>query len=379
VVLTELAGGRLDSPLVADAAGHALARTGAVDVMAEVLDGVEPPSEEQAERLLSAAVSALHDAGQLEAARRVGVIAEQRGLGLTPAAQAVLLSTHRPAEPVRQDAGPVWTTDQLAAYNGLLQHEFANQLQASRSSSQTLGAAVRHLREKLPPEVVSAVAMYLEVLDDLETDFREVQDAQQKTIAKISAAAQQERTAAGVVPVLEAMDSVVAQLAAEAKDARTDIRILDRDDAARATVRGHATLVHFALHNLISNAIKAHKRCKDGARREIELLATFTESDRDDLTVAPYGWVIVSVRDHGDGVPDDLPDNVANWSMPGQPGQGAGIGLSRTENMLRGSGGRLWIDTSATGGSRFCFRLPSAARRQARGVQPAPREDQNRA
>ena len=382
VVLAEIESGHLASSLVAEAAGRALAREGRAGVFVEVLDAATPPlPEEQAERLLSSAVLGCADAGQLEAARQIGLIAEQRGLGLSPGAQAVLLATHRPAGPVQQDHGPVWTTDQLAAYNGLLQHEFANQLQTSRTRTRLMSSAVRRLRDELGPELTSDAIRYLDVLDDVEAALRQTQDAQQKTIDKIAAAAQQERTAAGVVPVLETIDAVAAQLLGEAAEARTDIRVLDRDDTARAMVRGHATLVHFALHNLVSNALKAHKRCKDDVRREIEVLATFAESDREDLAVAPYGWVIVSVRDHGDGVPDDLPDNVANWSIPGQPGQGAGIGLSRTENMLRGSGGRLWIDTSVTGGSRFCFRLPSAARRQVRSASmpQSPREETNHA
>jgi signal transduction histidine kinase len=346
----------------------------------QVLDPAEPAlPEDQAERLLSAVVLAFEDAGQPESARQVGSIAEDRGLSLTAAAQGALLATHRPADPVAEDLGPVWTTGQLEAYNGLLQHEFANQLQISRSSTQLLATAVRHLRRKLPAEVVADAGRYLDALDDVEEALRENGDAQQRTIEKIAAAADLERTSAGTVPVLDAMVSVAAQLAAEAATAATDIRVLDRDGSGRLSVRGHATLLHFALHNLLSNAIKAHERRKSAVRRDIELLATFAESDREDLAVAPYGWVIVSVRDHGVGVPDELPDNVANWSIPGQPGQGAGIGLRRTENMIRGSGGRLWIDLSVTEGSRFCFRLPSAARRQARGLPPTAREDQSRA
>ena len=183
-----------------------------------------------------------------------------------------------------------------------------------------------------------------------------------------------ERKSAGAVPVLPTIESVAAQLAVDAESERTTIRVLDPEAVARMSVRGHATLLHFALHNLLSNGIKAHRRRGGGARRAIEVLATFAESDREDLAVAPHGWVTVSVRDHGDGVPDDLPDNVANWALPEQPGQGLGIGLSRTENMIRLSGGRLWVDTSVTEGSRFCFRLPSA-RRPARAAHPTSRED----
>ncbi|SDF58639.1 Histidine kinase-, DNA gyrase B-, and HSP90-like ATPase [Blastococcus fimeti] len=370
----------LAADVVADAAGRALARTGDAGTVERVLVTAEPPlPEEQAERLVSAAVLEFEDAGRMEDARRIGTLAEGRGLDLSPGAQGALIATHRPADPLAtEDQGPVWTTAQLAAFNGLLHHEIANQLQVSRSRTRLLGSALASLRENLPPEVAERVADSLTKLARVQQALFDVQDEQQSTIDKIVAAADQERASAGVVPVLDAMTVVAQQMAGAAEAARTGIRVVNGEECARLHVRGHATLLQFALHNLISNGIKAHTRAKDELRREIELFATFAESAREDLGVAPYGWVIVSVRDHGDGVPDDLPDNVANWSMPGQPGLGAGIGLSRTENMIRLSGGELWVDQSVTEGSRFCFRLPSAARRQARGAQSTTREDPSR-
>ncbi|MGY2126968.1 ATP-binding protein [Blastococcus sp. SYSU DS0617] len=379
-VQAECQRGLLASDLVADAAGRALARTGDAAPVERVLDEAEPPlPEEQAERLVSVAVLAFDDAGQREDARRLRVAAQSRGLDLSPTALGVLLATDRPTVPVVEDLGPVWTTAQLAAYNGLLHHEIANQLQINRSRTRLLGTALGHLRANLPPEVAAENARYLEALERVERALHENQDEQQRTIDKIVAAADQERTSAGTVPVLDSMTVVAQQMASVAEEAHTTIQVVNRDECARLHVRGHATLLQFALHNLISNGIKAHGRFKDDVRRDIELMATFAESTREDLAVAPYGWVIVSVRDHGDGVPDDLPDNVANWSMPGQPGLGAGIGLSRTENMIRLSGGQLWVDQSVTEGSRFSFRLPSAARRQTRGAQTTPREDSSHA
>jgi hypothetical protein len=37
---------------------------------------------------------------------------------------------------------------------------------------------------------------------------------------------------------------------------------------------------------------------------------------------------------------------------------GTGIGLSMTRKIIENFGGRIWLDTTFTGGTRFCFTLP---------------------
>jgi signal transduction histidine kinase len=378
VVDAEVAGGTVQSPAPAQAAGRLLAGSGSLDAVLQVLDlpGETALDRELAEELASAAVRALHEAGQADLAHGLGRAAAQRQLTLSTSAQASLLTTYQPQEVSGSaDDGPVWTTAQLAAYNSLLQHELANHLRVGRNRTDTLATVVRKLREQVPSEVQADVGRYLDILDKVERGLRVSLEHQQRSIDKIAAAAEQERVSAGAVNVRDAIDAVVVQLRTEAEEAHTRLEILERDGCARMAVRVHATLLQFALHNLVTNALKAQARRKDGVERDVELLATFAESDREDLAVAPYGWIVVSVRDHGDGVPADLPDNVANWTIPGQPGQGAGIGLRVTENMIRQAGGRLWVDTAVAEGSRFCFRLPSAARRQARASRPISREE----
>ena len=37
---------------------------------------------------------------------------------------------------------------------------------------------------------------------------------------------------------------------------------------------------------------------------------------------------------------------------------GTGIGLAMTRKIIEYFGGKIWLDTSYTGGTRFCFTLP---------------------
>ncbi|MGY1601153.1 sensor histidine kinase [Geodermatophilus sp. SYSU D00815] len=380
LVRAELAAGTVSTATAAQAAGRLLAATGDVRPVVDVLDAVGDAAldPDLADEFVSAAVLASSATGEHALARELGAAAEARHVPLTPAAQAGLLSTHRPEEVAVAEQGPVWTTAQLAAYNSLLEHELANHLRATTEDVELLGDVAASLGAAAD-DVAPGLTRDLDALRDIVRSLRRTRALQQRSLAKIAAAADLERASAGTVLVLSAIESVAEQLGSEAATHGTDIRVLDREACGRMAVRGHATLLQFALHNLVSNAIKAHARRDDGEQRTVDVLATFTESDRDDLAVAPYGWVVLSVRDRGDGVPEDLPDNVANWSIPGQPGQGAGIGLRVTENMIRQSGGQLWIDPSVADGSRFCFRLPSAARRDARAAHRSSREEEIRA
>jgi signal transduction histidine kinase len=375
-VAVELSRGALAAPMVAEAAGRALATAGSTAAVLQALEGTETAQldDDTAEVLLSAAVLALAEAAQPDPAQELGRVAETRGLALSPAALGALLTSQRPEGPEAAEHGPVWTTSQLAAYNSLLEHEFANHLRASGESVELLGDVVASLRSRLPREAVALITREFDALDGVLGALRRTRALQRRSLEKIAAAADLERVSAGVVPVLSTIEAVVEQLRDEAAAANSTLRVLDSEAFEGMAVRGHATLLQFALHNLMTNALKAHTRRRDSEHRYVDLLATFAESDREDLADAPYGWVVLSVRDHGDGVPENLPGNVANWSIPGQPGQGAGIGLRVTENMLRQSGGQLWIDTSVAEGSRFCFRLPSAARRDARATRQHTRD-----
>jgi signal transduction histidine kinase/HD-GYP domain-containing protein (c-di-GMP phosphodiesterase class II) len=86
-----------------------------------------------------------------------------------------------------------------------------------------------------------------------------------------------------------------------------------------------------------------------------------------------------SVEDDGPGIPpEDLPRVFERFFRGRQPGEqqveGTGLGLAIARGIVELHGGRIWVESKPTGGSRFCFVLPlrqmasPAARRIARQI-----------
>ncbi|WP_296077989.1 sensor histidine kinase [uncultured Agrobacterium sp.] len=98
------------------------------------------------------------------------------------------------------------------------------------------------------------------------------------------------------------------------------------------------------LVNIISNAADAVEGLDD---RRIDLTAHKSE-----------GKVIVSVRDHGPGVPPAIMERIFDpfFSTKGV-GKGLGLGLSISYNIVKDFGGRLIVTNLENGGARFDIEL----------------------
>ncbi len=71
-------------------------------------------------------------------------------------------------------------------------------------------------------------------------------------------------------------------------------------------------------------------------------------------------WVYVDVEDNGPGVPDELKERIFDPFFTTKPlGQGTGLGLSVSRQLIRAAGGDIMLDSQSCslGGSRFVIRL----------------------
>ncbi len=101
------------------------------------------------------------------------------------------------------------------------------------------------------------------------------------------------------------------------------------------------------LANLISNAIKFSS---SGDRIEI------------DYQVQDNGLLLVSVRDYGAGIKEELLEAIFDKFIQSrqhhQSIPGTGLGLSICKEILEAHGGEIWAENSADGGAIFKFTLP---------------------
>jgi signal transduction histidine kinase len=101
------------------------------------------------------------------------------------------------------------------------------------------------------------------------------------------------------------------------------------------------------LQNLLSNSLK------------------FRASDRPpivrvDAEAAGSVWT-VTVTDNGVGVPEAESSRIFAPFSRGASGDeqpGHGLGLTICRRIVERHGGRIWVESAADGGSRFCFTLP---------------------
>ncbi|WP_432544542.1 sensor histidine kinase [Kineococcus sp. SYSU DK002] len=76
------------------------------------------------------------------------------------------------------------------------------------------------------------------------------------------------------------------------------------------------------------------------------------------------GWVVLTVDDGGEGVPDENRPYVFSKFWHGGARSGTGLGLYVTRGLVEAHGGDVDVDTAPAGGARFTVRLPAG--------EPAP-------
>jgi signal transduction histidine kinase len=83
-------------------------------------------------------------------------------------------------------------------------------------------------------------------------------------------------------------------------------------------------------------------------RRRVELVTRPTPDGR---------FVEIAVRDHGPGVPEEMSQRLFA-AFATTKAEGLGLGLSICQGIVTEHGGKLWLESSDSGGADFRFTLP---------------------
>jgi two-component system, NarL family, sensor histidine kinase BarA len=155
-------------------------------------------------------------------------------------------------------------------------------------------------------------------------------------------------------PVLRAEDVMAAEVVAEVvqdwKLAEPDRGVeLRLPDQPRST-HGDAEALRMVVGNLVDNA---GKHAPPGTPIRV-------------LVSQPDGLTRIEVADEGDGVPPIdrerifAPFTQLDASTTRRVG-GVGLGLFLVDRLVRGMGGRVWVEDNQGGGARFVVELPDLA------------------
>jgi signal transduction histidine kinase len=111
------------------------------------------------------------------------------------------------------------------------------------------------------------------------------------------------------------------------------------------SLRADADQLHRVLANLVRNARQAIE--STSASGEIRIGAEETDS----------AWII-TVEDNGPGLPPKAQEHLFAAFAGGARRGGTGLGLAISAELVRGHGGRLSLDRTGPGGTRFMIALP---------------------
>ncbi|MDA3906573.1 MAG: ATP-binding protein [Bacteroidales bacterium] len=121
------------------------------------------------------------------------------------------------------------------------------------------------------------------------------------------------------------------------------------------------------LLNLINNAFYA---CTERSRTSTEQSRTSTErsrsADENDykplvsvITLKEEDKIIIKVRDNGNGIPESIKDKIFQPFFTTKPtGQGTGLGLSLSYDIIKAHGGSLELNTEKNVGTEFIITFP---------------------
>ncbi len=145
----------------------------------------------------------------------------------------------------------------------------------------------------------------------------------------------------------QALDKALANLGAAVEESGARV---DRPEHLPEIV-GDPTLLTMLWQNLVGNALKFRRP----ERTPHVSITCGTDPDEPDS-------LLMTVTDNGIGIPEQFKDKVFiifQRLHSRDAYGGTGIGLALCKKIVEQHGGRIWIDTAHTDGTRFCFTLPS--------------------
>lgn len=272
---------------------------------------------------------------RLEDQRETQALLEQRVAERTADLKAEVAERTATAQQLRRTQTELVQAGKLAALGQMsaaLSHEFNQPLAAVKAYADN---AATFLDRGRADEARKNVSHISDMADRMASISKHLRNFARRPQEKI-----------GPIPLFPVIEDAVALMAPRLSAAQITIEFTPPE--GQPWVMGGRVRLQQVIVNLLSNALDAL-----GGRTELPITITTTQTET--------GWQI-AVRDHGPGFEADALSKVFDpFFTTKEPGQGLGLGLSISYNIIKDFGGTLLARTHPEGGAEFTIDLVTAA------------------
>jgi two-component system C4-dicarboxylate transport sensor histidine kinase DctB len=272
---------------------------------------------------------------RLEDQRETQALLEQRVAERTADLKAEVAERTATAQQLRRTQTELVQAGKLAALGQMsaaLSHEFNQPLAAVKAYADN---AATFLDRGRADEARKNVSHISDMADRMASISKHLRNFARRPQEKI-----------GPIPLFPVIEDAVALMAPRLSAAQATIEFTPAE--GQPWVMGGRVRLQQVIVNLLSNALDAL-----GGRTELPITIATTQTET--------GWQI-AVRDHGPGFEADALSKVFDpFFTTKEPGQGLGLGLSISYNIIKDFGGTLLARTHPEGGAEFTIDLVTAA------------------
>jgi signal transduction histidine kinase len=264
-------------------------------------------------------------------------------------------------------------------------HEIQNPLNFVNNFSEVSIELVDELKQE---SAVGSQQSSVEIIDDIKQNLEKILHHGKRADAIVKGMLQHSRTSSGQKELtdINALADEYLRLAyhgLRAKDKDFNAVLKTDFDDTIGKINVIPQDIGRVILNLITNAFFAVNEKKQQLEKDLSALSNLTGQNNDEplpnqtgqnryeptVTVSTKrslslqgdsrGEVLISVKDNGNGIPEEIKDKIFQPFFTTKPtGQGTGLGLSLSYDIVKAHGGELKVETKEGTGSEFTIRFP---------------------
>ena len=241
-------------------------------------------------------------------------------------------------------------------------HEIQNPLNFVNNFSEVNKEMLEELKaERLKPNAERNDDLQNDLINDVIANSEKINHHGKRADAIVKGMLQHSQSSIGVKEPtnINALTDEYLRLAyhgLRAKEKSFNATMVTDFDASIGTINIIPQEIGRVVLNLISNAFYAVDEKKKKLGEGYEPTVTIATKK---LMVSGNEQVVISVSDNGNGIPQKIIDKIFQPFFTTKPtGQGTGLGLSLSYDIVKAHGGELTVETKETEGSTFIIQLP---------------------